>query len=98
MFRVLIRATPGTDVDAETDGLRRAAEREGLEPGLIDRIVDEVDTVIRDFIIRGRELMTLGSQLTADRAIRGDGYEVRVTFNTALRSGLFERVLAAFHR
>jgi hypothetical protein len=98
MFRASIHATPETDVDAETDSLRRVAENDGLEPGLVDRIADEAGIVVRDFVSRGRELKALGSQLTADRAIRGDGYEILVTFNTAPRSGLLKRVLAAFHR
>jgi hypothetical protein len=98
MLRVSIRATPDTDVDAETDSLRRVAERDGLEPGLVDRIAEEANGVVRDFVSRGRELKALGSQLTAERAIRGDGYEVRVSFRTAPRSGLLGRVLAAFRR
>jgi hypothetical protein len=98
MLRVSIHATPDTDVDAETDNLRRVAERDGLEPGLIDHIADEANTVVRDFVNRGRELKALGSQLTADRAIRGDGYEIRVRFNTASKPGLLGRVRAVFRR
>lgn len=98
MLRISIRATPDTDVDAETDNLRRVAEKDGLEPGLVDHIAYEAGTIVRDFVNRGRELKALGSQLTAERAIRGDGYEVRVSFGTAPRSGLLGRVLAAFRR
>jgi hypothetical protein len=98
MLQVSIRATPKTDVDAEIENLRRIAEKTGLEPALIDRIVDEADTVVRDFVNRGRELKALGSQLKADRAIRGDGYEIRVSFETAPRAALLGRVLAAFRR
>jgi hypothetical protein len=98
MLRVSIRATPDTDVDAETENLRRAAEKGGLEPGLIERITDEANTVVRDFVNRGRELKALGSQLKAERTIRGDGYDIRVSFDTAQRSGLMGRVVAAFRR
>jgi hypothetical protein len=98
MLRVSIRATPETDVDAETDSLRRVAEKDGLEPRLVDRIADEAGTIVRDFVNRGRELKALGSQLIAERAIRGDGYEVRVSFATVPRSGVLGRVLAAFRR
>lgn len=91
MLRVSIRATPDTDVDAETDNLRRVAEKDGLEPGLAGRLVDETNAVVRDFVNRGRELKALGSQLTADRAIRGDGYEIRVSFNTAPKPGVGAR-------
>ena len=98
MLRVSIRATPDTDVDAETENLRRTAEETGLEPALIDRIADEADTVVRDFVNRGRELKALGSQLKAERAIRGHGYEIRVSFDTVPRVGLLGRILAAFHR
>ncbi len=98
MLRVSIRATPDTDVDAETDKIRRIAEKDGLEPGLVDHIAYEAGTIVRDFVNRGRELKALGSQLTADRAIRGDGYEIRVTFNTSPKTGLLGRVLAAFRR
>jgi hypothetical protein len=98
MLRVLIRATPDTDVDAEADKLRRAAEKGGFQPGLIDRVVDEANTVVRDFVNRGRELQGLGSQLKVERAIRGDGYEIRVSFETIPRSGLLGRFLAALRR
>lgn len=98
MLRVSIRATPETDVDAETDSLRRVAGNVGLEPGLVDRIAYEAGTIVRDFVNRGRELKALGSQLTADRVIRGEGYEIRVSFNTAPKPGLLGRVLAVFRR
>jgi hypothetical protein len=98
MLRVSIRATPDMDVDAEIENLRRAANSTGLEPGLIDRIVDEAHTVVRDFVSRGCELKALGSQLKAERTIGGDGYNIRVSFDTVPRSGLLERVLAAFRR
>ncbi|MGA8499143.1 MAG: hypothetical protein WB764_26940 [Xanthobacteraceae bacterium] len=98
MLRISIRATPDTDVDAETDNLRRVAEKAGLEQGLIDRIADETDTVVWDFVDRGRELKALGSQLTAERAIRGDGYEIRVSFSTMSKPGLLGRALAGFRR
>ena len=98
MLRVTIRATADTDVDAETENLRRTAEETGLEPALIDRIADETDTVVRDFVNRGRELKALGSQLKAERAIRGDGYEIRVSFDTVPQVGLLGRVLAALRR
>lgn len=98
MLRVLIRATPDTDVDAETENLRRTAEKTGLEPALINRIADEAETVVRDFVNRGRELKALGSQLKAERAIRGDGYEIRVNFDTLPQVGLLGRVLATFRR
>ena len=98
MLRVLIRATTDTDVDAETNNLRRLAEKDGLEPGLVDRVACEVGTIVRDFVNRGRELKALGSQLVAERVIRGDGYEIRVTFNTAPKSGLFGRALTALRR
>jgi hypothetical protein len=98
MLRVSIRATPDTDVDAEAENLRRIAERGGLEPALIDRITREADLVIRDFVNRGRELKALGSQLKAERAIRGDGYEIGISFETIPRCGLVGRVLAALRR
>jgi len=98
MLRASIRATPNTDVDAAIENLRRIAEKKGLEPALIDRIVDEAYTVVRDFVNRGRELKALGSQLKAKRALRGDGYEVRVSFDTVPQVGLLWRVLAAFRR
>jgi hypothetical protein len=98
MLRVAIRATPDTDVDAETENLRRTAEKTGLAPAVIDRIADEVVTVVRDFVNRGRELKALGSQLKAERAIRGEGYEIRVSFDTVPQVGLLGRVLAALHR
>ncbi len=98
MLRVSIRATADTDVDAETENLRRTAYKTGLEQALIDRIADETDTVVRDFVNRGRELKALGSQLKAERAIRGDGYEIRVSFDTVPQVGLLGRVLAAFRR
>jgi hypothetical protein len=98
MLRVYIRATPDTDVDAETESLRRTAEKTGLEPALIDRITDEADTVVRDFVNRGRELKALGSQLKAERAFQGAGYEIRVSFDMVPRLGLLRRVLAALRR
>lgn len=98
MLRVSIRATPDTEVQSETENLRRTAKSAGLEPGLIDFIVNEVDTVVRDFVKRGRELRALGSQLKVERAIRGDEYDIRVSFNTVQRSSMFGRVLALFRR
>jgi len=98
MLRVSIRATPETDVDAEIENLRRAAVSTNLEPGLTAHIIGEANTVVRDFVYRGRDLKALGSQLKAERAIRGDGYDIRVSFDTAVRSGLLGRVLAAFRR
>jgi hypothetical protein len=98
MLRVSIRATTETDVDAETANLRRAAITSGLEPLLVDRIVDEAHAVTQDFVSRGRELKALGSTLKAERAIKGDGYDVRVSFDTARRPGVLERVLATFRR
>lgn len=98
MLRVLIRATPDTDVDTETANLRRTAEKTGLEPGLIDRITAETNTAVRSFVDRGRELRSLGSKLKAERAIRGDGYEIRVSFETIPRVGLLGRVLAVLRR
>ena len=71
MLGVSIRATPDTDVDAEINILRRVAEKDGLEPGLIDRIADETDTVVRNFVERGRELKALRSQLTGLRRLAG---------------------------
>ena len=98
MLRVAIRATPNTDVSAETEYLRQAAGRAGLEPELADRVVGEAQTVVRDFVNRGRELKALGSQLKAERIIRGDGYDIRVSFNTVTPSGFLGRLLAAFRR
>jgi hypothetical protein len=99
MLRVSIRATPETDVDAETANLRRAAEGAGLEAALVDRIVDEAQTAARDFVNRGRELKALGSHMKAERAISGDGYDIRVSFDTVQRSSsLLGRILAAFRR
>lgn len=98
MLRVSIRATPDTDVDMETANLRRTAEITGLEPALIDRITHETETVVRSFVDRGRQLRSFGSQLKAERAIRGDGYEIRVNFETVPRVGLLRRVLAALRR
>jgi hypothetical protein len=98
MLRVAIRATTETDVDAETENLRRAARGAGLEAGLIDRLVDEALTVVRDFVNRGRELKAIGSHFQAERTIQGDGYDIRVSFDTAQPSSLVRRVLAAFRR
>jgi hypothetical protein len=36
--------------------------------------------------------------MKAERSIRGDGYEIRVSFDTVRRSGVLGRVLAAFRR
>jgi hypothetical protein len=52
MFRVTIRATPDTDVDAEIENLRRAASGAGLEAGLVELVINEADTVVRDFVNR----------------------------------------------
>jgi len=98
MLRVSIRATPDTDIGEETQNLRRTAEKTGLAPALVDSIADEADTVVRDFVNRGRELKALGSQLKAERTIRGDGYEIRVSFDTVPQVGLLGRVLAALRR
>jgi hypothetical protein len=98
VLRVSIRATPDTDVDAEIENLRRAASGAGLEAGLVELVINEADTVVRDFVNRGRELKALGSQLKAERTIRGDAYDIRVRFDTVQRSGLMGRVLAAFRR
>jgi hypothetical protein len=98
MLRISIRATPDTDVDAENEQLRRAAENAGIEPALVEHIAYEVATVVRDFVNRGRELKALGSQFKAERAIRGDGYNIRVSFDTVPRSGVIGRILAAFGR
>jgi hypothetical protein len=98
MLRATIHANPDTDVDAETANLRQYAEKAGIEAVLIEHIVDETQTVVRDFVNRGRELKALGSQLKAERAIRGDGYEIRVSFETVPRSGVVGRVLALFGR
>jgi hypothetical protein len=98
MLRVAIRATPDTDVDAETENLREAAARAGLERELVDRVVGEAQTVVRDFVKRGRELKALGSQLKAERMIRGNGYDIRVSFDTVTRSSVLGRILAAFRR
>lgn len=98
MLRVAIRATSDTDVDAESESLRRAARGAGLESGLIDRLVDEALAVVRDFVNRGRELKALGSHFQAEKTIRGDGYDIRVSFNTAQRSSFLQGVLAVFRR
>ena len=98
MLRISIRATPDTDVDAELENLRRAANGAGLDPAALDHVLNEAQTVVRDFVNRGRELKALGSQLNAERHIRGDGYDIHVSFNTVQRSGVFARLLAAFGR
>lgn len=98
MLRVVIHATPNTDVDAETQNLRRAAENAQIEPELIDRIVDEANTVVHDFVDRGRELKALGSQFKVERAIRGESYDIRISFDTVPRSGVLARILGAFGR
>jgi hypothetical protein len=49
-------------------------------------------------VARGRELKALGSQLKAERTIKGDGYDVRVSFDTARRTSVLDRVLSAFRR
>lgn len=98
VLRFAIRANPDTDVDAEAENLRRAARGAGVEAGLSARIIEEALTVVRDFVNRGRELRALGSHFQAEKTIRGDGYEVRVNFNTAHRLSLVKRVLATFRR
>lgn len=98
MLRVAIRTTPETDVDAESENLRRAASRAGFDAALIDRVVDETLTVVRDFVNRGRELKALGSTFQAERIVHGEGYDIRVSFDTAQRSGLIGRLFAAFRR
>jgi hypothetical protein len=98
VLRLDIHANPETNFDAEATNLRRAARSVGLDLGLSDRVVEEALTVVRDFVNRGRELRALGSHFQAEKTIRGDGYVVRVSFNTAQPSGLIQRVLAAFRR
>lgn len=98
MLRVSIRATPDTDIEAETENLRQIAAKTGLEPGVIDRIAHETETVVRSFVDQGRQLRSFGSQMKAERVIRGDRCEIRVSFETVPRVGLVGRVLAAFRR
>jgi len=98
MLRVSIRATPDTDVGAETENLRQIAAKAGLEPVVIDRIAHETETVVRNFVDRGRQLRSFGSQLKAERVIEGDSHEIRVRFDTVQRVGLLGRILAAFRR
>jgi hypothetical protein len=98
MLRISIRATSDTDVDAEIENLRRAARSAGLETGLIELVVNETDQVVRDFVNRGRQLRALGSQLRAERTLQGNGYDIRVSFETVQRLSILGRVLAAFGR
>lgn len=98
MLRATIRANPDTDVDVETANLRQYAQRAGIEPALIEHIVGETQTVVRDFVNRGRELKAFGSQFNAERSVHGDGYEIRVSFETVPRSGIVGWVLALFGR
>lgn len=93
MFRAKIDATEITDVNTAVADLRMECKQAGLAPIIADSVVARTQEVLTEFVEKGRTLAASGSQMKVARDISGEGYSVKLVFQTAAtRQSLFARL------
>ena len=95
MFRHIVHADAGTDVGAEVERLRVAAQAAGLPSNDVTLIAAGAEATLSDLIGRGRQLAGVGTTLSFERTLKGERYEVRLSFGSRGASSLWQRFHAA---
>jgi hypothetical protein len=94
VLRATIRATEETDIELEVGKLRAEIHRSGLSSAVADLILHQVRVTLTELVQRGREIAAVGSQMTVDRQIAGEGYSVRIAFSAGKsKSSFIQRLL-----
>jgi hypothetical protein len=100
MFRATVRATEVTNVETAVADLRADCEHEGLSAVLTDLVTSQTRDLLEQFIQRGKQLASIGSQMQVTRELSGEGYSVKLTFQTGVqhRRSFLTRMLDSLRR
>lgn len=85
MFRATVRATEETNVEIAVADLRADCEHEGLTPVLTDLVTAQTRDLLEQLIQRGKQLASSGSQMQVTRGLSGEGYSVKLMFQTGVQ-------------
>ena len=91
-MRTTIRATEKTDVEATVADLRVRCERADVPSHDTSMIVEQTAETLRSFMKRVEELGSAGSQMHVAREIAGEGYSVKIIFDTGSRRTALQKL------
>ena len=89
MFRAKLKLNERTDIDLESDLLRKKAEGGRLSNASVNSLMSDFTSIVSPLIESGRLMQSQGSILNVTRSIRGSGYEVTVEFATGNNRSFF---------
>jgi hypothetical protein len=93
VFRTTLHANEKTDVSATIDALRSKCARSNLASSVAPSLLDQVQETLSQFVSRGRQVVSSGSQMHATREIAGEGYRVRLVFRAGDRRTTFQKLI-----
>lgn len=98
MFRTTVWADEHTDIVATIAKLRSDAQRAGVAPQQATLLVEGIESTLHELVTRGRAMVSAGSQISAERIMTGEGYEVRLAFGAGKPKSLIRRLVGALTR
>lgn len=92
-MRTTIRATEKTDVETTVADLRIRCERAHIPSHDTATIVEQTAETLHSFMKRGEELGSTGSQMHVVRNIAGEGYLIKIIFDTSNRRTAVQKLM-----
>lgn len=92
MFKTTLAADIKTDAAAVTEEIAARAERAGVGAPHLELLKQELGSVLAELVETGKQTAALGSQMTAERTVKGKGYAVRLVFRANDKRSFFAKV------
>lgn len=92
MFKATLHADERTDPVAEAATIRARAEKAGLKAPQLDFLHAEVSAVLAELVETARQTAALGSQITATRTLKGEGYAINLSLRGNDKRSLLSKV------
>lgn len=92
MFKATLHADERTDAAAEAATIRARAEKAGLKAPQIDLMHAEVSAVLAELVETARQAAALGSQISATRTLKGEGYAINLSLRGNDKRSFFSKL------
>jgi hypothetical protein len=93
MLVARIIAKPDTDIELEISRLRQLGNSYRIPQSTLDDILVDVKSTLEEFLVRGRNITSAGSQIALNHSITGDDFQIAVSYDNNAKGGLLARLL-----
>ena len=93
MFNATLRLDENSDLDSLLQSLSKKLKNSDLDDLSIASITSQSRLTASQFIEQGNNLLNVGSTLTANRSLSGDGYVVQIQARFGTKPSVLSRLL-----